>query len=86
VFHKYKIEKMTTFTSTLPDELLKNLNEMAGKLAIPKNKIIEKALQIYLDQLTRAEYVKSYKLAADDENIIEIAEEGMVDYLNQLEP
>ena len=76
---------MTTFTSTLPDELIKNLNEMAGKLAIPKNKIIEKALQIYLDQLTRAEYIKSYKLAAADDNIIEIAEEGMVDYLKQLE-
>jgi predicted transcriptional regulator len=76
---------MTTFTSTLPDELLKNLNDMAGKLAIPKNKIIEKALRIYLDQLTRAEYIKSYKLASEDENIIEIAEEGMVDYFNQLE-
>lgn len=76
---------MTTFTSTLPDELIKNLNEMAGKLAMPKNKIIEKALQIYLDQLTRAEYVKSFRQAAEDENIIEIAEEGMVDYLKQLE-
>jgi predicted transcriptional regulator len=76
---------MTTFTSTLPDELIKNLNEMAGKLAIPKNKIIEKALQIYLDQLTRAEYIKSFRQAAEDENIIEIAEEGMVDYLKQLE-
>jgi predicted transcriptional regulator len=76
---------MTTFTSTLPDELIKNLNEMAGKLAIPKNKIIEKALQIYLDQLTRAEYIKSFRQAAEDENIIEIAEEGMVNYLKQLE-
>jgi predicted transcriptional regulator len=38
---------MTTFTSTLPDELMLKLNEMAGKMAIPKNKIIEKALQIY---------------------------------------
>jgi len=76
---------MTTFTSTLPDELFKNLNEMAGKLAVPKNKIIEKALQIYLDQLTRAEYIKSFRQAAEDENIIEIAEEGMVDYLKQLE-
>jgi predicted transcriptional regulator len=76
---------MTTFTSTLPNELIKNLNEMAVKLAIPKNKIIEKALQIYLDQLTRAEYIKSFRQAAEDENIIEIAEEGMVDYLKQLE-
>ena len=76
---------MTTFTSTLPDDLLQKLNEMAVKLAIPKNRIIEKALQIYLDQLNRAEYVKSYKQAAGDIDIIEIAEEGMEDYLKQLE-
>jgi hypothetical protein len=54
-------------------------------LAIPKNRIIEKALQIYLDQLTRAEYVKSYSMASDDVNIIEMAEEGMEDYLKQIE-
>lgn len=76
---------MTTFTSTLPDDLLQKLNEMAVKLAIPKNRIIEKALQIYLDQLNRAEYVKSYKLAGEDLNIIQMAEEGMEDYLKQLD-
>lgn len=76
---------MTTFTSTLPDELLKKLNEMAAKLAVPKNKIIEKALQIYLDQLTRAEYIKSFKSAANDDNVIAMAEEGMEDYLKQME-
>ncbi len=76
---------MSTFTSTLPDELLLKLNEMAIKLSVPKNRIIEKALQIYLDQLTRAEYVKSYKLAGDDVNIVEMAEEGMEEYLKQLE-
>jgi len=76
---------MSTFTSTLPDEILQKLNEMAIKLSVPKNRIIEKALQIYLDQLNRAEYVKSYKLAATDLNILEMAEEGMEDYLTQLE-
>ena len=76
---------MSTFTSTLPDELIKKLNEMATKLAVPKNKIIEKALQIYLDQLTRAEYVQSFKSAGDDEDIIEMAEEGMEDYLKQID-
>ena len=76
---------MTTFTSTLPDELLKKLNEAAGRLSMPKNKIIEKALTIYLDQLTRSEYVKSYRQAAEDVNILELAEEGMEDYLKQLE-
>lgn len=76
---------MTTFTSTLPDELIQKLNEMASKLAMPKNKIIEKALKIYLDQLTRAEYIKSYRQAGQDIEIMQIAEEGMEDYLKQLE-
>ena len=75
---------MSTFTSTLPDELLNLLAERAVKLKIPKNKIIEKALRIYLEQLNKAEYVKSYRLASDDSDILSIAEEGMEDYFNQL--
>lgn len=76
---------MTTFTSSLPEELLKKLNEKAERLAVPKNKIIEKALKIYLDQLNRAEYIKSYKQAGNDAEIMKIAEEGMTDYFKQLE-
>ena len=75
---------MSTFTSTLPDELLNLLAERAIKLKMPKNKIIEKALRIYLEQLNKAEYVKSYRLASDDSDILSIAEEGMEDYFNQL--
>lgn len=75
---------MMTFTSTLPDEVLAKLNEIAKNISMPKNKIIEKALRIYLDQLTRAEYIKSYKKAGQDENILDIAEEGMEDYLKQM--
>ncbi|OFY49693.1 MAG: CopG family transcriptional regulator [Bacteroidetes bacterium GWF2_41_31] len=75
---------MITFTSTLPDELLLKLNNMAKRMSMPKNKIIEKALQIYLDQLTRAEYVQSYKQAATDKDLLDLAEEGMEDYLKQL--
>lgn len=76
---------MVTFTSTLPEDVFKRLNETSGKLAVPKNKIIVKALRIYLDHLTRAEYAKSYKQAAEDSDILEIAEEGMEDYLKQLD-
>ena len=75
---------MITFTSTLPDELLLKLNNMAKRMSMPKNKIIEKALQIYLDQLTRTEYVQSYKQAANDKDLLDLAEEGMEDYLKQL--
>jgi len=76
---------MTTITTTLPDDVLDMLRRQAEKLSIPKNRIIEKALRIYLDQMNRAEYVRSYKKAAKDADIMSIAEEGMEDYIKQLE-
>ena len=75
---------MTTFTSTLPDDLMKMLSDKAKALKLPKNKLIEKALVIYLDQLNKAEYVKSYKNAEDDDNILTMAEEGMEEYFKQI--
>ncbi len=75
---------MTTFTSTLPDNLIQLLKAKAAELSLPMNKLIENAVRIYLDQLNRAEYVKSYKEAAKDDNVLTIAEEGMEDYLKQL--
>jgi predicted transcriptional regulator len=75
---------MSTFTSTLPNELLNQLGKVAKQLSLPKNKIIEKALTIYLDQLNKAEYIRSYKQMADDTDMLMIAEEGMQDYLTQL--
>jgi len=76
---------MATFTSSLPNDLLKLLEQKAKELGMPKNKLIEKALSIYLDQLNRAAYVKSYKRMADDKDITQMAEEGMEDYLSQLD-
>lgn len=76
---------MTTFTSSLPDDLMELLNLKAKELSIPKNKLIEKALRIYLDQINKAAYVKSYKRLSEDADILNIAEEGMADYLSQTE-
>jgi hypothetical protein len=76
---------MTTFTSTLPDDLMLLLNEKALELSIPKNKLIEKALRIYLDQLNKASYIRSYKKMSQDTDILSIAEEGMSDYLTQID-
>lgn len=75
---------MTTFTSSLPDDLIQKLNKVAQKLSLPKNKIIEKALTLYLEQISKAEYTKSYKQMNDDEDILQIAEEGMQDYYKQI--
>tara|TARA_R110000868_G_scaffold177008_3_gene415169 strand:- start:1021 stop:1263 length:243 start_codon:yes stop_codon:yes gene_type:complete len=76
---------MITFTSSLPEDLLKELSEKAKKLSMPKNKLIEKALRIYLKQITRLEYIQSYQKVEQDQDVLSIAEEGMEDYLKQLE-
>lgn len=75
---------MATYTSSLPDELLEELNEKAKALKMPKNKLIENALRIYLDQLNRSAYLKSYRQMQDDESVLELAEEGMEAYMQQL--
>jgi predicted transcriptional regulator len=76
---------MSTFTSSLPDDLLEQLAIKAKELSVPKNTLIERALRIYLEQLNRASYIKSYKGMAEDADIKQIAEEGMADYLSQLD-
>lgn len=81
----HKLIKMATFTSTLPDDLLKELSRKAKRLSLPKNKIIENALRLYLEHLERAEYVQSYRQAGEDQEVMSIAEEGLADYLKQLE-
>lgn len=75
---------MATFTSSLPDNLLKQLSEKAERLSVPKNKLIETAIRLYLEHLEKAEYIKSYKKAAADKDVMQIAEEGMAEYLNQI--
>jgi metal-responsive CopG/Arc/MetJ family transcriptional regulator len=75
---------MATFTSTLPDNLLQQLTEKAKALSMPKNKLIEIALKLYLQHLEKAEYIKSYQQASDDKDILLIAEEGMEDYFTQI--
>lgn len=76
---------MANFTSSVPEDVLKSLQEYSIKLSVPKNSIIEKALRLYLEHLKRAEYVKSYHEAGKDEEIMLMAEEGMETYLKQIE-
>jgi predicted transcriptional regulator len=75
---------MATFTSSLPDTLLEKLAVLAKELKLPKNKLIENALELYLEQIEKASYIKSYKQAATDQDILIVAEEGMHDYFNMI--
>jgi predicted transcriptional regulator len=76
---------MATFTSSLPDNLLSDLAKTAKELKVPKNKIIEKALAAFLEQIDRAKYAQSYKKMANDADMLLMAEEGMADYFQQLQ-
>lgn len=75
---------MATFTSSLPDDLLEALAKEAKDLKMPKNRLIEKALTLYLRELKKARYAKSFRLASQDEEVMAMAEEGMADYFEML--
>lgn len=75
---------MATFTSSLPDTLLEKLSVLAKELKLPKNRLIENALELYLEQIEKASYIKSYKQAATDQDILLVAEEGMQEYFTSI--
>lgn len=75
---------MATYTSTLPDELLKELANASKNLKMPKNKIIERAVKVYLEELDKAAFRKSFQRASKDEEMLAMAEEGMADYFQML--
>jgi len=75
---------MTTFTSSLPNELLEKLDEISKSFGVPKNKIIRLALDNYIRQLEKKMYEISYKKLAGDKDILNMAEEGIEDYFTQL--
>ncbi len=64
---------------------MEQLSITAKELNLPKNKLIEKALSLYLDQIERAQYVKSFKRANKDQEVLDMAEEGMADYFKMLQ-
>jgi hypothetical protein len=85
MYSKIKMKNTITYTSTLPKDLLEQLNGMAKALNLPKNKIIERSLRLYLKKLKKAEYIRSFQRASQDEEMITLAEEGMEDYLNRVD-
>ena len=77
--------KPVTFTSTLPADLWKALDDYAARFKVPRNRIMEQALLAYFDKLKQAEYIRSFKKAAGDPEMISLAEEGLEDYLKILD-
>jgi hypothetical protein len=78
------MKKQVTYTSTLPDDLITQVNEYAEKFKVSKNKIIEEALKGYFFEQKRKEYEESWEKLAGDPEIEEMAEMGMDDYAELL--
>jgi predicted transcriptional regulator len=77
--------KTVNYTSSLPPDILDKLDSYAQKFNIPKNRIIEKALLAYFENLKRAEYTYSFQKAAVDGDMLLLAEEGIEEYLKILD-
>ncbi|MFA4890805.1 MAG: CopG family transcriptional regulator [Candidatus Gracilibacteria bacterium] len=73
-----------TFTSTLPANLMSWLTKQAEKENTTKRAVIEQALKIYQDETKREELEETFKRASKDKDMLEMAEEGMDDYYEQL--
>jgi hypothetical protein len=62
---------------TLSNELLPKLSLRAESFSLPKNKLIEFVLKQYLDNREKAEYIASFKIAAREEDVLIMVEEGL---------
>ncbi|MBK9255049.1 MAG: ribbon-helix-helix domain-containing protein [Saprospiraceae bacterium] len=75
---------MATFTSSLPDEMLKRLQDLSAELKVPKNRILERALDKYLHEVERKIFIRSYQAMSGDQESLSLAEEGIEEYHDEL--
>lgn len=75
---------MSKINISIPDQLFRELTEVALQQQVSKDKFIEKALIFYLEKLDKESYAKLFERAAKDKEMLEIAEEGMKEYFEML--
>jgi hypothetical protein len=73
-----------TYTSSLPHVVMEEVVEYAKKKKVSKNKVIEIALRKFFEEELKRELEATFKLASEDKELIEMSEQGLGDYLEQL--
>lgn len=76
---------MITYTSTLPENLMSWLKNTAQEQKTTKKQIIVEALNNFRQHLKKQKLADTFKKAAKDKEIIAMAEDGLDDYIEQLE-
>ena len=68
----------------MPSAVMEEIVEHAKKKKNSKHKVIELAVKKLLDEEIRRELIESFKKISNDPDMIEMAEWGMDDYIEQL--
>lgn len=76
--------KNITYTSSLPSVVMEEVVEYAKKKKVSKNKVIEIALKKLFEEELKKELEETFKIASQDKELLEMAEEGLGEYLEQL--
>ncbi len=76
--------KTRNFTTTFPISMLTKLDLVSKELNIPKNDILIEAFTKWQKQEVQRQIAEGYKDAKNDPEWMELAEEGMDDWCNQI--
>lgn len=76
--------KIVTYTSTLPSMVMEDVVEYATKKNISKNKVIEIAIKMLMEEEIKNELKESFRKISKDPEMVEMAEWGMNEYSQQL--
>ena len=78
------MKSIVTFTSNLSPNLMNWITTYSKKQSSTKREVIEQAIVMYKEYVTKKDMEQSFKKAAKDKEIIKMAEEGISDYEAQL--
>lgn len=75
---------MPKLNISIPDKLYKELAQIALEQNVSINDFVNSAIKMYLEQLDRESFKKSFQRVAKDKEMLEVAEEGMKEYFEML--
>lgn len=78
------MKSIVTFTSNLSPNLMAWITTYSKRKSSTKREVIEQAIIMYKEYVTKKEMGQSFKKAAKDKEIIKMAEENIGDYGEQL--
>lgn len=78
------MKSIVTFTSNLSPNLMAWITTYSKRKSSTKREVIEQAIIMYKEYVTKKEMGQSFKKAAKDKEIINMAEENIGDYGAQL--